>query len=64
MYERELKELTNSIGSNLTGLYQYLTKNSGMNITSDLDVETLYNILEIEVHNTKSIDLLISIIFF
>lgn len=43
-------------------LYKYLSEHTGLNITSILDVESIYNILEIQVRNYKKPHLLIIIV--
>lgn len=45
-------EIANEVDKKYQELYKYLTLNSGQPIKSILDVETLYNILEIEVSVT------------
>lgn len=40
-----------SINAINADLFDYLTKNTGQNVTNILDVELLYNILEIEQNN-------------
>lgn len=42
-------ELASKYDKQNADLYQYLSRETGQNITTLLDVETLYNTLEIEV---------------
>lgn len=52
----ELSEKYDNVNSDL---YKYLSEHTGQNITSVLDVESIYNILEIQVRRIYKLYLLI-----
>lgn len=57
LYLREKRivneDLSVKYDSENSDLYKYLSEHTGQNITSILDVESIYNILEIQVRKYK-----------
>lgn len=50
-----IKKLSEKYDDKNSDLYKYLTEHTGQNITTLLDVEAIYNILEIQVRKINTL---------